>query len=121
MPQGLSFSASQQRLARAHLGRDRARRAPVGAGLRACAAAALALDATFSVPGSSPPIAPARRQKIKTAALAGLLPASVAVALGYPIKAERQLCSADWPGSELINTLPGLELARVYNRVVCSC
>jgi hypothetical protein len=30
-------------------------------------------------------------REIKTAALAGLLPASVAVALGYPIKAERQL------------------------------
>ena len=30
-------------------------------------------------------------RKIKTAALAGLLPASVAIALGYPIKAERQL------------------------------
>jgi hypothetical protein len=27
-----------------------------------------------------------------------------AVTLGYPIKAERQLCSADWPGRAWIST-----------------
>jgi hypothetical protein len=41
------------------------------------------------------PVEHAEHKKIKTAA--GRSSAHAAVTLGYPIKAERQLCSADWP------------------------